>query len=137
MRERQHERPVFTVFLAAACAPSRTTLRETESGAPFRVVYFVARLAKGTGHWLRLASRIPSRKAAVATAWDLIRGSLADKALDMPLRARFKELPYAVFFDNTSQGILEAFCSGNILVNLHPQQRLISFFSTGVPQPRS
>src|SRR5712691_3716508 len=64
------------MFLAAACAPSRTTLRETESGAPFRAACFVARLAKGGGHWLRLASRIPSRKAAVATAWDLIRGSL-------------------------------------------------------------
>src|SRR5712691_7490389 len=123
---------------AAFCAPDRTTLRETESGAHYeaeegpcsvapaklcsgagrgspdcgcavqrspprshvpsstlrrarrrrrilpqpggtglvRVVCFVARLAKGNGHWLRLASRIPSRKAAVATAWDLIRGSL-------------------------------------------------------------
>ncbi|MGH8716147.1 MAG: hypothetical protein ACREUI_05370 [Burkholderiales bacterium] len=58
----------FTMFLAAACAPSRTTLRETESGAPFRAVCFVARLVKGINHSLRLASRIPSRKAAVATA---------------------------------------------------------------------
>jgi ABC-type transporter Mla subunit MlaD len=33
-------------------------------------------LPRGPGHWLRLASRIPSRKAAVATVWDLIRGSL-------------------------------------------------------------
>ena len=65
----------FTLFLAAACAPSRTTLRETEYGAPFQAVCFVARLAKGDSHWLRLASRIPSRKATVATAWDLIRGS--------------------------------------------------------------
>ncbi len=51
----------FTVFLAVACAPSRTTLRETESGALLLAVCFVARLAKGNGHWLRLASRIPSR----------------------------------------------------------------------------
>ena len=43
----------------------------------FRAVCFVARLAKGSGHWLHLASRIPSREAAVAIAWDLIRGSLA------------------------------------------------------------
>src|SRR5712691_152486 len=64
------------MFLAAACAPSRTTLRETESGEPFRAVCFVARLAKGSGHWLHLASRIPSRKAAVAATRDLIRGSL-------------------------------------------------------------
>jgi hypothetical protein len=63
------------MFLAAACAPSRTTLRETEYGALIRAVCFVARLAKGNGHWLRLASRIPSRKAAVAATRDLIRGS--------------------------------------------------------------
>ena len=35
------------MFLATACAPSRTTLRETESGAAFRAICFVARLAKG------------------------------------------------------------------------------------------
>ena len=74
------------MFLAAAFTPSRTTLRETESGAAFRAVCFVARLAKGDGHWLRLASRIPSRKAAVATVWDLIRGSLIDQ-LEMNLPA--------------------------------------------------
>jgi hypothetical protein len=38
---------------------------------------FVARLAKENNPWLRLASHIPSRKAAVATAWGLIRGSLS------------------------------------------------------------
>ena len=43
--------PHFTMFLVAACAPSRTTLRETESGAPFRAVCFIAWLAKGDGHW--------------------------------------------------------------------------------------
>jgi hypothetical protein len=48
----------------------------TRRDGAFRAVCFVARLAKGNGHWLRLASRIPSRKATVATAWDLIRGSL-------------------------------------------------------------
>ena len=41
----------------------------------FRAVCFVARLANGACHWLRLASRIPSRKAAVATVRDLFRGS--------------------------------------------------------------
>ncbi len=74
--------PRFIMSLAAACVPSRSTLRESESGAPFRAVCFVARLAKGSNPWLRLASRIPSRKASVATAWDLIRGSLV--ALNAP-----------------------------------------------------
>ena len=32
--------PRFTMFLAAACAPSRSTLRESESGAPFSLVTF-------------------------------------------------------------------------------------------------
>jgi hypothetical protein len=32
-------------------------------------------LPRGSAHWLRLASRIPSREASVATTWDLIRGS--------------------------------------------------------------
>jgi len=35
-------------------------------------------LPRGSGHWLHLASRIPSRIATVATAWDLIRGSLSE-----------------------------------------------------------
>jgi hypothetical protein len=48
----------------------------TRRDGAFRAVCFVARLAKGGSHWLHLASRIPSRKAAVATAWDLTRGSL-------------------------------------------------------------
>ena len=48
----------------------------TRRDGAFRAVCFVARLAKGSGHCLHLASRIPSRKTAVATAWDLIRGSL-------------------------------------------------------------
>ena len=33
------------MILAVACAPFRSTLRESESGAPFRAVCFVARLA--------------------------------------------------------------------------------------------
>src|SRR6266542_5531988 len=41
----------------------------------FRAVCVVARLANGACHWRRLASRIPSRKASVATARDLFRGS--------------------------------------------------------------
>jgi hypothetical protein len=48
----------------------------TRRDEAFRAVCFVARLAKGDDPWLRLASLIPSRKVAVATAWDLIRGSL-------------------------------------------------------------
>jgi hypothetical protein len=67
----------FTMYLAAVCAPSRTTLRETESGAPFRAICFVARLAKEINPWLRVASRISSRKTFVAPSVDLFRGSLA------------------------------------------------------------
>src|SRR5713226_10277704 len=43
----------------------------TRRDGAFRAVCFVARLAKGNGHWLRIASRMRSRKADVATAWDL------------------------------------------------------------------
>ena len=49
----------------------------TRRDGAFRAVCFVARLVKGVNHSLRLASRIPSRKAAVATARGLIRGSLS------------------------------------------------------------
>jgi hypothetical protein len=41
-----------------------------------RAVRFVRLLAKGIDHSLRRLSRIPSREAAVAPAWDLFRGSL-------------------------------------------------------------
>ena len=51
----------------------------TQRDGAFRAVCFVARLAKGNSHWLRLASRIPSRKAVVAATRDLIRGSLVDR----------------------------------------------------------
>jgi len=48
----------------------------TRRDGAFRAVCFVARLANGAYHWLRLASRIPSRKASVATVRDLFRDSL-------------------------------------------------------------
>ena len=48
----------------------------TQGDGAWRAVCFVARLAKGVNHWLRLASHIPSRKAVVAATRDLIRGSL-------------------------------------------------------------
>src|SRR5713101_8382677 len=70
-----------TKVVARTTTPRSATLQTphfaaTRRDGAFRAVCFVARLAKGSGHWLRLASRIPSRKASVATAWDLIRGSL-------------------------------------------------------------
>jgi len=60
-----------------SATPQTPYFAATRRDGAFRAVCIVARLAKGGGHWLRLASRIPSRKAAVATAWDLIRGSLS------------------------------------------------------------
>ena len=47
-------------------------------------------LPRGSGHWLRLASPIPSRKAAVATARDLIRGSLILRQAQDKLRPCFR-----------------------------------------------
>src|SRR5438128_11335444 len=41
-----------------------------------RAICCVAPLANGTCHWLRVASCISSRRASVATTWDLFRGSL-------------------------------------------------------------
>ena len=58
----------------------------TRRDGVFRAVCFVARLAKGNNPWLRLASRTPSRKATVATVWDLIRGSLTPYQLPPLLR---------------------------------------------------
>src|SRR5216110_3649961 len=43
----------------------------------FRAICFVAPLAHGACHGLRVASRISSRKASVAATRDLFRGSLA------------------------------------------------------------
>jgi hypothetical protein len=60
----------------------------TRRDEAFRAVCFVARLAKENGPWLRLASRIPSRKAVVAATRDLIRGSLAKQAHPFPPPAR-------------------------------------------------
>jgi putative N6-adenine-specific DNA methylase len=45
----------------------------------FRAICFVARLANSAYYWLRLASRISSRKAAVAATRDLFRGSLVER----------------------------------------------------------
>src|SRR5437764_4938578 len=42
----------------------------------FRAICFVARLANSACYWLRLASRISSRKASVAATRGLFRGSL-------------------------------------------------------------
>src|SRR5436190_24271843 len=42
----------------------------------FRAICFVAPLAHGACHGLRVASRISSRKASVAATRDLFRGSL-------------------------------------------------------------
>ncbi|MGH8716387.1 MAG: hypothetical protein ACREUI_06590, partial [Burkholderiales bacterium] len=58
--------PRFTMSLAAACAPSRSTLARVRVRGAFRAICFVARLAKGVNHLLRLASRISSRKVGVA-----------------------------------------------------------------------
>src|SRR5215467_15072777 len=43
----------------------------------FRAICFVARLANTAWYWLRLASRISSRKATVAATRGFFRGSLA------------------------------------------------------------
>ena len=60
----------------------RSTAKQTPHWAAarrdeaFRAVYFVANLAKGVDHSLRLASRIPSRKASRRNREYLCRGSL-------------------------------------------------------------
>ena len=46
----------------------------------FRAICFVARLANSACYWHRLASRISSRKASVATTRGLFRGSLSGMA---------------------------------------------------------
>jgi hypothetical protein len=63
-----------------SATPQTLHFTATRRDGVFRAVSFVAWLAKGNGHWLHLASRIPSRKASIATAWDLIRGSMAAQA---------------------------------------------------------
>ena len=47
VRERQHERPVSQCFLRQLAPLPAPRSRESESGAPFRAVCFVARLVKG------------------------------------------------------------------------------------------
>ena len=72
------------MFLATACAPSRSTLRESESGAPSHMaLLFVAGLASTKRRSSRLALHPDCN--SVATAWDLIRGSQINK---MPLDYR-------------------------------------------------
>src|SRR5947207_15850780 len=49
---------------------------ETRRDGAFRAICFVAPLARGACHGLRVASRISSRKASVAATRDRFRGSL-------------------------------------------------------------
>ncbi len=65
----------------------------TRRDGAFRAFCFVAQLAKGSGHWLRLASSIPSRTATVATAWDLIRGSLIKRMEYLGKNTAIHEIP--------------------------------------------
>src|SRR6266536_2101600 len=53
---------------------------ETRRDGAFRAICFVAPLARGARHGLRVASRISSRKASVAATRGLFRGSLAFSA---------------------------------------------------------
>ena len=64
------------MFLAAACAPSRSTLTRVRVRGAFSGDLLCRSACEGGHHSLRLASRISSRKAGVAPTWDLIRGSL-------------------------------------------------------------
>src|SRR6266436_3929128 len=50
---------------------------ETRRDGAFRAICFVVPLARGACHGLRVASRISSRKTAVAATRALCRGSLA------------------------------------------------------------
>src|SRR6266705_7154673 len=54
----------------------------------FQAICFVARLANSACYWHRLASRISSRKASVATTRGLFRGSLGDGNVFEELEAR-------------------------------------------------
>src|SRR6266581_7803228 len=56
---------------------------ETRRDGAFRAICFVAPLARGACHGRRVASRISSRKAAVAATRGLFRGSLGG---GMPVR---------------------------------------------------
>src|SRR5437879_701181 len=53
---------------------------ETRRDGAFRAICFVAPLARGACHGRRVASRISSRKAAVAATRDSFRGSLTARA---------------------------------------------------------
>ena len=54
----------------------RIVLQQHAWDGALRAICVVARLAQGASHEPRLAPSISSRKASVATARDLIRGSL-------------------------------------------------------------
>src|SRR5213083_117393 len=55
----------------------------------FRAICFVARLANSACYWHRLASRISSRKASVATTRGLFRGSPLRKERPIVARVEF------------------------------------------------
>src|SRR5437870_10087678 len=73
----------------------------------FRAICFVARLANSACYWLRLASRISSRKASVATTRGLFRGSL----VSFPTKESFGEKGY----DVQNRVILDSLTSGNVV----------------------
>ena len=64
----------FTMSLAAACAPSRSTLARVRVRGARAALLFVAGLASTKRRSSRLALHPDCNP--VATAWDLIRGSL-------------------------------------------------------------
>src|SRR6266581_7027018 len=64
---------------------------ETRRDGAFRAICVVAPLARGACHGRRVASRISSRKAAVAATRDLFRGSLTPN----PERGRSQEGPHS------------------------------------------
>jgi hypothetical protein len=62
---------------------SRPILPQPIRDKDLRAGCFVRLLGKGIDHSFRRLSRIPSRKAAVASAWDLFRGSRGHKIPDI------------------------------------------------------
>src|SRR5213075_1945851 len=65
---------------------------ETRRDGAFRAICFVAPLARGACHGRRVASRISSRKAAVAATRDLFRGSLSKTSHAQPEEHRASAL---------------------------------------------
>ena len=76
MNARRATKVVAWVTMPRSATKQAPHFAATRRDGAFPAVCFVARLANGACHWRRLASRIPSRKAAVATVRDLFRGSL-------------------------------------------------------------